>query len=138
MSAETKTTAGEVRGAVEDGLLVFRGIPFAAPPVDKRRWKAPEPPEPWSGVRQALSFGPGGPQETHELLRPLSLKAESQDEDCLYLNIWTPGLQGQRPVIVWIHGGAFAFGAGSLPLYNGQHIARRGDPSTDSLGEWRP
>lgn len=127
MNAETKTTAGEVRGAVEDDMVVFRGIPFAAPPIGDRRWQAPQPPEPWSGVRQALSFGPACPQETHELAPATMQVTDRQEEDCLYLNIWTPGLQGKRPVMVWITGGGFNIGAGSLAVNDGQHIARRGD-----------
>ncbi len=128
MNAETKTTAGEVRGAVEDDLLVFRGIPFAVPPIGERRWQAPEPPEPWSGVRQALSFGPACPQQLlPKEVDPMWYMTDSQDEDCLYLNIWTPGLQGQRPVMVSVYGGGLNMGVASLPVLDGQHIARRGD-----------
>ena len=128
MNAETRTTAGEVSGALEDGLVVFRGIPYAAPPIGERRWLAPEPPEPWRGVRETLSFGPVAHQDTHEMMSASMMRFnEPHDEDCLHLNIWTPGLQGRRPVMVWIHGGGFNMGAGSQEMYDGQHIARRGD-----------
>ena len=128
VSAIAKTSAGEVRGAVEGDLVVFRGIPFAPPPVGERRWLPPEPPDRWTGVRDAVAFSPVCPQELSELIPPIMKIDARQDEDCLYLNLWTPRLDDRRrPVMVWIHGGGFYMGAASQALYDGQHLARRGD-----------
>ena len=125
------TALGALAGAVEDnGILSFKGVPFARPPVGDLRWKPPQPPEPWDGVRDATAFGPAPLQQrlTAGALTTLGFGAdERQDEDCLYLNIWTPGLGGVRPVMVWITGGAFYLGSGSQPLYDGRFLARRGD-----------
>jgi para-nitrobenzyl esterase len=134
MSHEVETTYGRLRGAEEDGLLVFRGIPFAAPPVGERRFRAPRRPESWSGVREATTFGPAAPQPQGAMRRsPLFQNLavtppEQTDEDCLYLNVWTPAADGgRRPVMVWIHGGGFRSGSGSSPMYRGGTLARRGD-----------
>jgi para-nitrobenzyl esterase len=129
MAAIATTRQGRIEGEERDGLAIFRGIPYAAPPVGARRWRAPEPPEPWSGVRKASSFASCSPQN----LIPLDLLeafkiSESQSEDCLYLNIWTPGIDGaRRPVLVWIHGGAFTIGSGAQSIYDGAPLAKRGD-----------
>jgi para-nitrobenzyl esterase len=113
---------------MEGGLAVFRGLPFARPPVGPLRFQPPEPREPWSGVRDAARFGPSAPQNG-ALVGPLmSLGITRTGEDCLYLNIWTPAADGaRRPVLVWIHGGAFILGSGSQTLYDGSALARRGD-----------
>ena len=127
--AAVETAAGRLEGAVEDGLCVFRGVPFAAPPVGALRFRAPQPLEPWLGVRAAKEFGPiclQMPSPVLDILPPPET-LQPQSEDCLYLNIWTPGLDdAKRPVMVWIHGGGFTFGAGSEPLYDGANLARRG------------
>jgi para-nitrobenzyl esterase len=122
------TRRGTVRGVGDSGLAVFRGLPFARPPVGPLRFRHPEPPEPWSGVRDAARFGPSAAQNG-ALVGPLmSLGIERTGEDCLYLNIWTPRPdRGRRPVLVWIHGGAFILGSGSQMLYDGATLARRGD-----------
>ena len=122
------TTAGEVEGVRKDGVCVFKGIPYAAPPVGSRRWLPPEPAEPWSGVRPATSFGPIAPQNPIEIHILEAPEPEPQDEDCLYLNICTPGLDdARRPVLVWIHGGGFTMGSGSSPGCNGRTLSGRGD-----------
>lgn len=107
---------------------MFRGLPFASPPVGPLRFRPPEPPEPWSGVRDAARFGPSAAQNG-ALVGPLmSLGISRTGEDCLYLNVWTPAAdRGRRPVLVWIHGGAFVLGSGSQMLYDGATLARRGD-----------
>lgn len=129
MSAIATTVHGKVEGSEAGGLLVFKGIPFAAPPVGTRRWMPPEKPLPWSGTRSARAFGNAGPQPKIPggVLGAFTVD-EAQSEDCLYLNVWTPGLdRARRPVMVWIHGGAFEIGAGSQALYDGATLARRGD-----------
>lgn len=128
MDVLVETRRGPVRGVTEGGLAVFRGLPFARPPVGPLRFGPPEPPEPWSGVRDAARFGPSAAQNG-ALVGPLmSLGINRTGEDCLYLNVWTPGAdRGRRPVLVWIHGGAFILGSGSQMLYDGATLARRGD-----------
>ncbi len=122
------TTAGKVEGYRKDGSCVFKGIPYAAPPVGERRWLPPEPVEPWSGLRQATSFATIPPQNADETAIIEERKSEPQNEDCLYLNIWTPGTDdGRRPVLFWIYGGGFSTGSGSLPIYNGRTLSRRGN-----------
>jgi para-nitrobenzyl esterase len=121
------TSHGQLRGTLEDGLHVFRGIPFAAPPVGPLRFRPPQPVSAWDGVRDAVAFGPAAMQVESPMSKALAMEFDSCAEDCLYLNVWTPSLEGQRPVMVWIHGGAFVIGTGSQALYNGEHLARRGD-----------
>jgi len=129
MSAVASTGYGKVEGEEQSGLSIFKGIPFAAPPTGARRWLPPEKPAPWSGTRDARRFGAVAPQNP-VLLGALAAMVinEAQSEDCLYLNIWTPGVDGKRrPVMVWLHGGAFSIGAGSQAIYDGATLARRGD-----------
>ncbi len=117
------TTAGPVLGATESGLEVFRGIPYAAPPIDDRRWLPPAPVAPWTDVRDATSFGPACPQDPdlHEMA-----EGTPTSEDCLTLNVWTPSTGGQAPVMVFIHGGGFTAGSTWDPWYDGAAFARRG------------
>ncbi|WP_168371758.1 carboxylesterase/lipase family protein [Sphingomonas sp. Leaf357] len=119
-----KIDMGTVSGTSEGQLDVFRGIPFAAPPQGPLRWKAPQPALPWTGVRAARSFGaacPQGPEhkEPWAQVGPMS-------EDCLFLNVWRPKRAGRYPVMVFLHGGGFTYGAAGVPLYDGAALAARG------------
>ena len=129
MGATVSIHQGKLEGDDQGGLSVFKGIPFAAPPVGTRRWLAPEKPASWTGVRDARRFGAVNHQNKLMLsaLSAFVIDGE-QSEDCLTLNVWTPALDGKRrPVMVWIHGGAFTIGSGSQALYDGSVLARRGD-----------
>ena len=128
LGAKAQTRYGSVSGLVKDGIVRFNGIPYARPPVGRLRWRAPEPPEAWTGTRDCTRFGAIAPQIQGAAEGLLGGTAGEKSEDCLYLNIWSPGLDhARRPVMVWIHGGAFVTGAGSVGTYNGKHLARRGD-----------
>ncbi len=121
---EVETRAGIVEGSERNGVRRFVGIPFAAPPTGERRFRAPEPHEGWTGVRDATAFGPVAPQPS----LPFIGADEPTDEDCLFLNVWTPSIDGgERPVMVWIHGGAFILGSGSSPMYDATRLVARGD-----------
>ncbi|MEU5579013.1 carboxylesterase family protein [Streptomyces huasconensis] len=130
MHITVPTTAGPVRGRREGEVTAFAGIPYAAPPFGPRRLRPPEAPEPWSGVRDAFSPGPPAPQPGyHPAMAGLLADAGEPGEDCLTVNVWTPepGRTGGRlPVMVWVHGGAFRNGAGSLPTYDGTRLAADG------------
>lgn len=128
MTAPLVTTLyGEVQGAQEDGIKVWRGIPFAAPPVGKLRFRAPQPPQPWSSVRDTLEFGPVSHQPVSTSSTRFGGLSPVYSEDCLYLNVWSPAAEGESlPVMVWIHGGTFITGAGSQPMFDGANIARNG------------
>jgi para-nitrobenzyl esterase len=123
------TEAGKVRGKHRAGVHVFRGIPFAAPPVGERRFRPPGPVEPWDGERDATHAGPWAPQLPSPLETMLGAPPPKWDEaGCLTLNVTTPGLDdAKRPVMFWIHGGAFVNGAGSTPIYDGTRFATHGD-----------
>lgn len=124
-----KLDSGAARGkALPDapGVVVFRGVPFAAPPVGDLRWRPPRAVEPWTGVRDCFEFGPACPQPPSPM--PGKPKVQDQDEDCLYLNVWTPAASpdARLPVMVWFHGGGCVTGAGSLPYYDGRRLAEEG------------
>jgi para-nitrobenzyl esterase len=119
---------GRVRGVERSGVWSFSGVPYAASTAGERRWRPPAPPEPWSGVRDCDRFGPAAPQAQGMLEQALGGTPEEYSEDCLNLNVWTPGLDGScRPVMVWVHGGSFMTGSGSGGLYRGGLLAREAD-----------
>jgi len=123
-----ETAAGKVRGVAEGGLHVFKGIPYAAPPVGALRFRPPRPVEPWTGERDATEYGPIAVQNPSPLEQMFGAQQQEMSEDCLTLNVWTPGCDdGRRPVMVWIHGGAFIGGSGSTPWYDGTSFATNGD-----------
>lgn len=122
-SPVASTTAGPVTGVHADGLDVFRSIPYAAPPTKDLRWRPPRPVEPWTEPLDATDPGPICPQ-TSDILETTDVP---QSEDCLTVNVWTPGLQGHRPVLVWLHGGGFSWGSARDEWYDGAQLSRRGD-----------
>jgi para-nitrobenzyl esterase len=127
MSA-VETTLGKVQGSEEPGLRIFRGIPFAAPPVGVLRFRRPQPADSWAGLRNATSFGPSAPQLPVPFDLIPGLGVGETDEDCLTLNVFTPACDGaRRPVLVWIHGGAFTIGSGSQMMYDPRPLVRAGD-----------
>jgi para-nitrobenzyl esterase len=123
-----RTNPGELRGAREGGIAVFRGVPYAAAPVGELRFQPPQPVPAWRGARDATKDGPIAPQGRSRLAHVMGDFERPQSEDCLTLNIWTPAPDfKKRPVLVWIHGGAFSSGAGSLAWYSGERFAANGD-----------
>jgi para-nitrobenzyl esterase len=121
-----ETPDGHVRGRLQDGVARFLGIPYARPPIGAARLRAPAPPAPWAGVREATRPGPASLQSLggHHLW--LNDPIERMSEDCLYLNVWTPGTTGRHPVLVWLHGGQTRFGHGAAAAFDGSALARRG------------
>jgi para-nitrobenzyl esterase len=125
-SDTVKLDTGRVQGAVHDGVLAFKGIPFAAPPVGDLRWRAPQPAKAWTGVRSATSYAADCAQKPFPGdAAPLGTPPA---EDCLYLNVWLPAAApvGRLPVMVWIYGGGFVNGGSSPAVYDGSAFARRG------------
>ena len=120
-----KTALGDLQGVSADGVVAFRGVPYAAPPLGSLRFAAPEPFPAWSGLHDATRDGPIAPQPPSRLRAAMGNFTRVQDEDCLTLTIWTPAPDhGARPVMVWLHGGAWSSGAGSLGWYDGAVLAR--------------
>lgn len=134
-SGPVQTAQGLVRGVpgALDGITVFKGIPFAAPPVGNLRWEQPQPPASWDGVRMADTWGDSCVQNPAPTRFPPNSATDMPDspgisEDCLYLNIWTPATSGEErlPVMVWLYGGAYNEGGGSSPFSHGDHLAQKG------------
>lgn len=131
-AAVAATTSGRVRGFTHRGLFVFRGIPYGAPTSGAARFMPPAKPAPWTGVRSALAWGFASPQipsehwDKDEVAFVYEWNPGAQGEDCLCLNIWTPGLDNRkRPVMVWLHGGGFSVGSGNeMNVYDGENLAR--------------
>ncbi len=128
MDKVVRTRYGEVRGSEIEGVSLFKGIPFAAPPFGANRFRPPQPVEPWSGVREALYDGSTVPKPPYPSpYDTLLLEPSVPGEDCLNLNIWSPDLgEAKLPVMIWIHGGAFVNGSGVVGTYDGEHFAREG------------
>ena len=125
--SQVTTTAGTIEGTTLEGdIEAFLGVPYAAPPVGSLRFRPPQPVAQWEGVRTATTLAPSCPQPTE---RPAGWPQEhAVDEDCLYLNVWTPAADGRRrPVLFWIHGGGVSHGWGAQPHYDGGPLAERGD-----------
>lgn len=122
------TAEGELRGLIDDDLFVFKGIPYAAPPVGTLRWRPPQPVTPWKDVREATQWGDASWQNRDYCVAVGGGDPGRFSEDCLYLNIWTPDVEPSRPlpVMVWLHGGGFTIGAGSLDPYRGKALAAQG------------
>jgi para-nitrobenzyl esterase len=126
-----ETAAGRIRGTVQGGIHSFKGVPYGASTAGANRFMPPVKPQPWTGVRECTRYGHQAPQNMSftDVLAPQADPAEGFDEDCLVLNVWTPGVNDgrRRPVMFWIHGGGFAQESGSWPWIDGAALARRGD-----------
>src|SRR5499427_3029868 len=142
LSPTVESAAGKLRGSSADGICSFKGVPYGAPPTGRNRFMPPQPPQRWAGLRDALAYAghawqlPNRPKRRpvlETLLGPAD--ATPEGEDCLTLNLWTPGLRdgSKRPVMVWLHGGAFAYGSGNRAVTDGANLARRGDVVVGSV-----
>jgi para-nitrobenzyl esterase len=131
---QVKVEGGIISGATNttNDVYVFKGIPFAAPPIGPLRWKAPQPVERWKGVRECVDFGPspmqGKPSPFSVYTSEFLIPESPISEDCLYLNIWTgaKSVDEKRPVLVWIYGGGFGTGGSAVPIYDGEALAKKG------------
>lgn len=121
-----ETNYGKLQGEKRGDLNYFLGIPYAKPPVDELRWKAPQEPEDWDGVKAARDFGPAAVQTN--VFGDMIYRGDGKSEDCLYLNIWSPALSSSEklPVLVYFYGGGFVAGDGSEPRYDGAALAKKG------------
>lgn len=123
LSTTVEVTGGTIEGVEQDGILIYKGIPFAAPPVGDLRWKAPVPVPPWTGVKKADAFCDACMQPSGSMGNTAPV-----NEDCLYLNVWTPAkkVNEKIPVIYWVHGGGYVGGSTSTPMYDGMGFAKKG------------
>ena len=126
MQGVTRTAAGNVQGARDQDVWVFRGVPYATTGGPGGRWRLPGAATPWVGVRDATSWGPVAPQTPPVPGFSLPEDPTTSDEECLNLNVWTQDTVGARPVFVWLHGGGFTTGSGASALFAGRHLAARG------------
>jgi hypothetical protein len=117
---------GDLRGTLEGAVAVWRGVPYAQQPVGQRRFAAPEPLLPWTGVRDAVEHAPL-PLQSRSMVAGDRNDPKIRDEACLSMTVWSPDVSGALPVMVWIPGGAFLNGAGQLQLYNGSPLAANGN-----------
>ncbi len=122
-----QTSFGKIKGYTENGVQIFKGIPYAEPPVGDLRFSPPQAKKPWDGVLETTEFGPCAFQG-YSFLEVLGDKLQPESEDCLTLNIWTPAIDNKkRPVMFWIHGGGFTIRGSRAPAFDGSHLAKRGD-----------
>lgn len=123
-----ETASGKVRGVAGSGVATFHAIPYAAPPLGQLRFAAPQPAPKWSGVRDCITVGASPPQGPSRLDAVMGLRRFAQSEDCLTLTVWTPRAdQSKRPVMIWLHGGAYQSGGAHQVFYTGGNLAKAGD-----------
>jgi para-nitrobenzyl esterase len=125
------STSGKIRGALQEKVHAFKGVPYGASTEGTGRFMPPAKPQPWTGVRDALELGPASPQMPSNLIPESMAQQPKTDsngsEDCLHLNVWSPGLSGKRPVMVWFHGGGYSAGSANWAMYNGANLAAKQD-----------
>jgi para-nitrobenzyl esterase len=131
-----ETTSGKIRGVSGSDVQIFKGVPYGASTAGTNRFMTPRPPQPWAGIRDAVDYAGHAPQWPSTTPQRAELKTllgqpdrTPTGEDCLILNLWTPGLNvgAKRPVMVWLHGGGMAYGSANRAVYDGSNLARRGD-----------
>jgi para-nitrobenzyl esterase len=122
-------SSGKIRGVMLDKVHAFKGIPYGASTEGARRFMPPASVQPWTGIKDTVDWGPEAPQGPHTEIPEVAatIPKTGISEDCLHLNVWTTGLTGKRPVMVWLHGGGFTSGSGSYTMYDGANMARRQD-----------